>query len=66
MISFIRAPSSGFDLGCWTWTYRIFGPFVFYREMLSAEGDPPPLGPWRLAIFLSFAAFDEFGEGLCK
>lgn len=56
----------GFDLGCFTWRYRRFGPILFYREMLSFEGDPPPLSGWKVAVILTKRAWDEFYEGLCK
>lgn len=56
----------GFNLGCFAWTWRRFGPLMLYREMLSAQGDPPPLSGWQFAVFLSKRGLDEFYEGVCK
>lgn len=66
MIRFVVTGNDGFDLGCFTWTWRMFGPFMLYREMLSASGDPPPLTGWKFAVFLSKRALHEFWEGVCK
>jgi len=56
----------GWDLGLMVWRWKRWGPFMLYREMLTTQGNPPPLGPWRFAIFLSKRALDEFYEGSTK
>lgn len=73
MISFIRNRGDAFNLGCFIWRWRLFGPFMLYREMLSCEGTPPPLTGWRLAIFFSDTVgvsrrdlLAEFYEGASK
>jgi len=63
---FLRTAIDGFDLGCFVWEWRRLGPFMLYREMLSSQGMPPPLGPWRFAVFLSRRAYCEFYEGAGK
>jgi hypothetical protein len=66
VITFVRTPSDGFNLGCFVWCWKRFGPFMVYREMLSSAGTCPPLTEWRVAIFLSKAALGEFYEGASK
>lgn len=65
-VSFVVTDMHGFDTGIFVWNWRRYGPFLFYREMLSSSGNPPPLGGWRLAIFFRQAALEEFYEASTK
>lgn len=58
--------NAAWDLGLFVWKWKRVGPFIWYREMLSLEGDPPPIGPWCFAVFLSRRAISEFNDGACK
>lgn len=60
----------GFDLGCFTWTWRQLGPFVVFREMggpMVAPDDSRPLvGVWKLGVFLTDRAEVAFYEAVVK
>lgn len=65
-VDLLYSVSGGFDAGVFAWKWLRLGPLMLYREMLCCEGSPPPLGPWRLGIFLSSAALHGFYEGVSK
>lgn len=59
----------GFELGCFVWKWKRFGPFIWFCEMRCAgasEADPESIGPWELGVFLTKKAESEFYEGVCK
>lgn len=55
----------GFDIGLIVGRWRRYGPFLFYREMLTISG-PVHIGPWRFAVFFTRRAWREFYEGSTK
>lgn len=57
----------GYDVGCFCYEWkRSFGPFMLHRQSHDNHRTTAFVGPWRLMVAFTPAAFRGFDEAICK